>query len=145
MNNRQLQITYLVTFWNLSYGLFNLIIGIYNKSYWHITIAAFFLVLGMSRLFVTTIGKRKEKRMMNILSYIFVFLAIIVCGLTYLSIVEVRYPINNKIIVIGQAAYAFTLIGFAIYNIIISNKRKDNQMFMIKNISLVAAIGSIMF
>lgn len=32
----------------------------------------------------------------------------------------------------------------AVYNMIISHKRKDNMMFMIKNNSFVIAIGSIM-
>lgn len=81
---------------------------------------------------------------MRILSLMMVFLAVVICGMMILTIRETVYPVKNHAITIIQAAFAFSLISAAVYNVIVSHRRKDGRMIMIRDLSLASALGSIL-
>ncbi len=135
--------TLLGIIWNVSYGLFQLYLSYSQHSWWYLALAAFFLTLGLGRTVVIS-GKRNERTVMKILAFMMVFLAVIVAGITHLSINELIYPVRNRIVVIAQAAFSFGLISMAIYNLIVSGKRKESRIIMIRNLSLASALGSIL-
>lgn len=81
---------------------------------------------------------------MRILSLMMVFLAVVICGMMILTIRETVYPVKNHAIAIIQAAFAFSLISAAVYNVIVSHRRKDGRMIMIRDLSLASALGSIL-
>ena len=88
--------------------------------------------------------KRNERIVLKILAFMMMFLAVIIAGITYLSIDEVIYPVRNKIMVIFQTVFSFGLISMAIYSLIVSGKRKEIRIIMIRNLSLASALGSIL-
>ena len=107
-------ITWISTIWNLTYGLVQLFLAVFQHSYWYITMAAFFLVLGTGRLLAAS-GRGNRKTIMRILSFMMVFLAVVICGMMILTIRETVYPVKNHAIAIIQAAFAFSLISAAVY------------------------------
>ncbi len=129
--------------WNLCFGAFEFFLAYTQRSYWYFTLGVFFLILGIARG-VSASKHISENKKIRVISFQLAFLSIVICGMTFLTIDEVRYPIANKNLVIGQAAFAFTLIGMAIYNVIISHVRKQRDMIFIRDLSLAAAIGSIL-
>ena len=137
-------IVFLPAFFNLSYGILQLYISYIVRSYWYLTLGFFFLVQGVIRFLAVTKGKSETyKTMLKIAAGMF-FEAIIIAGMTYLCIEEHRYPIRNMILGIGQAVYSFTLLGIAIWNLFMTRKKEDPLFYMVKNISFVSAIGSIL-
>ena len=118
--------------------------GILQRSYWHITLAAYFLVLGISRVMVSAFKEINEKKTMKRLGFVFLFMAVVISGMIRLCIREGRNPSRTMISAIAQATYAFVLIGIAIFNIIRSHRRKDDRMIMIRSISMASAIGSML-
>ena len=137
-------ITWISAAWNLVYGIFLAFAGILQRSYWYITLAAYFLVLGVSRVMVSAFKEINEKKTMKRLGFVFLFLAVVISGMILLCIREGRNPSRTMISAIAQATYAFVLIGIAIFNIIRSHRRKDDRMIMIRSISMASAIGSML-
>ncbi len=134
--------TWISTVWNFSYGVFLLVPGI-KGSYWYLTLGVFFLTLDTGRILAVS-GKWREPLLMRILAVMMVLLGITICGITYLTINEDINPIRNKNLVIVQAAFSFGLIISAVYNAVISFRKKDKRIFMIRNLSLASAISSIL-
>lgn len=143
LKKHPLLITWISAIWNISYGVFHLILGIKQSSYWYITLAAFFLTLGLGRLMILS-GNRNTDFKMKLLSYMLLFLAVVICGTTYLTITEKINPLRNDILVIAQAVYTFGLLSAAIYNSVVSYRKKDRTAIMIRNISLASALGSLL-
>ena len=133
--------TWLSTAWSLAYGSLHLFLALNRDPYWYFTMAMFFLAIGCGRLIAVS-KKGRDSTRMRIIAGLIAFLAIVICGITYLSIDRIINPIRNRILVIAHAAFAFTIISVAIYNVIISQKRKDSRMIMVKALSLAAGIGS---
>lgn len=135
---------FLPAFFNLSYGILQLYISYIVRSYWYLTLGFFFLVQGVIRFLAVTKGKSETyKTMLKIAAGMF-FEAIIIAGMTYLCIEEHRYPIRSMILAIAQAAYSFSLMGVAVYNLFKSAKKDDPLFYMVKNTSFVSAVGSIL-
>lgn len=135
--------TLLSIMWNVSYGFFQLYLSHSQHSWWYLALAAFFLTLGAGRIMAIS-AKRNERIVLKILAFMMMFLAVIIAGITYLSIDEVIYPVRNKIMVIFQTVFSFGLISMAIYSLIVSGKRKEGRIIMIRNLSLASALGSIL-
>ncbi len=129
--------------WSLVYGVFNLSLSLTRKSYWYLAIGAYFLILGTGRLTAAAVkGKLKTKLRMT--AGMILFLAAVIAGLMYMTIHEVVYPEGNRMIVIGQAAFVFTMLGAAVYNMILSIRRKDRTVIMARNLSMTAAVGAVL-
>ena len=89
-------------------------------------------------------GNRNTDSKMKLLAYMLLFLAVVICGTTYLTITEKINPLRNDILVIAQAVYTFGLLSAAIYNSVVSYRKKDRTAIMIRNISLASALGSML-
>ena len=129
---------------NLFYGVLQLYIAYIIHSYWYLTLGLFFLVQGAIRFLAVCKGKKEIRKTMTEIGLAMVFEAVIIAGMTYLCIEERRYPIRNMILAISQAAYSFSLMGVAVYNLFKSAKKDDPLFYMVKNISFVSAVGSIL-
>ena len=129
---------------NLFYGVLQLYIAYIIHSYWYLTLGLFFLVQGAIRFLAVDKGKKETRKTMTEIGLAMVFEAVIIAGMTYLCIEERRYPIRNMILAIAQAAYSFSLMGVAVYNLFKSAKKDDPLFYMVKNISFVSAVGSIL-
>ncbi len=131
------------TAWNFAYGLILLITGVSQGSYWYIALAAFFLALCAGR-FIAVSGKGSDRAAMCALSVLMLFLAVTVSGISYMTIEHGINPVRDKILAIAQAAFAFGLLISAIYNLIVSYRKRHKRTMMLRNISLASAMGSIL-
>jgi hypothetical protein len=129
--------------WNLAYSLFQFYLFLSQRSYRYLALSAFFLILGLGRLLV--FSKKTDFRIATrLLVLMMTLLAVTIAGTTYLTINEFIYPIRNKILVIVQAAFSFSLITLAIYNMVVSYKRKQTRDIILRNLSLASAMGSVL-
>ena len=135
--------TWLAIVWNLAYGFFQMQLGVIQDSFWYITLSAFFLILGGGRLMAASV-KENMSRTMRVLAFMMAFLAVIICGMTFMTINETIDPLKQKLPVLGQAVFAFGMIIVAVYNMIISYRKKDSRIIMIRNLSMVSALGSML-
>ena len=131
------------TAWNLAYGLLLMVMGMSIRSYWYIALAGFFLTLGIGRLTAVS-QKENSSTRMRVLEGLMVFLAIVICGITYLTIDEEINPVRNKILVIAQAAFVFGMVSFAVYHVVRSRRHMELRNIMIRNLSFAAALGSML-
>ena len=128
---------------NLIYALFNVYIGIRYQNYWFISMAVWYLIIGMLRL-MAAMGNRDVQRKRKTAGAAICFLAVVLSGIICMGIVERRNPIRNEIIMIALALYTFVSMSLAIINVVKARKRKDAFLEIQRDISLVSAIGSML-
>ena len=81
---------------------------------------------------------------MRILAVMMIFLAVVIAGITHLTITGEINPVKNKILTIAQAAFVFGLIISAVINTILSHRKNQARMIMIRNLSLASALGAML-
>jgi len=72
------------------------------------------------------------------------FLAVTVAGMSFLTIAEKINPHQNMVMVIAQAAFTFAFLGIALAGLWKARKKEDQKQFLLQNVSLVSAIGSLL-
>lgn len=82
--------------------------------------------------------------MKNISAFLILILSITLCVQTYLVIENRINPVRDLILLIGQAAYCFTMIGIAISHLVLSHRKKELKEVILKDLSLVSAIASML-
>ncbi|MBR0132869.1 MAG: hypothetical protein IJM14_07305 [Lachnospiraceae bacterium] len=132
--------------WNALYSIFNGIMGLVYRSFWFVSMFAYYAVLSVM-WFIVVSSKEKNKikslsKMMKMIGIGMVFLAIVVSGIVCMGIAEKRNPHYNIVIMITIAAYTFFIVIQAIINTVKAHKKKDLTVIMLRNISLASAIGS---
>lgn len=143
LKSSSLMMTWLAIVWNLAYGFFQLQLGMMQDSFWYIALSAFFLILGAAWLMAASM-KDNMSRTMRIMAFMMTFLAVIICGITFLTINETVDPITQKHPVFGQAVFAFGMIIAALCSMILSYRRKNSRIIMIRNLSMASALGSML-
>lgn len=134
---------------NFIYALGNCVIGFISKSWWFITVGAYYTVLTATRFSVLKIDQntkefsdieRFAKRTTGIL---LVVLSFCLVGINVLSAIEERGTVYHEIIMITIATYTFSKITFAI----IGTAKASNSIcpitMTLRNISLADAFVSI--
>ena len=140
------------------FAIFNAYIGISFRSIWHASIAIYFIILAIQKIYVliSTIyfvkrykNNKETLNKRNILLYIIngFILILLVFGLSF-SIIQMlksnKPVINNEIMAISNATYAFYKIIIAIINYVKANKNDDYLIKTIRNINLSDALVSIL-
>lgn len=142
---------YFSTLINTIYGIFKLITGIYYKSYWFITFAAYYLLLSLVRiLLLRNVNKNKlgenlvsEYKKLKLCGIVLLFLDLVLSGIIILIIIEkqtFKYP-GYLIYVI--ALYDFYLIISAFINVFKYRKNTSPIVSSSKCINLTVAMISI--
>lgn len=133
---------------NLIYGLFELITGVYYKSWWFITLAIYYLLLCvMKTLLVRNINKqlsndKKEFKKLKVTGIILLFLNLILVGMIILIIQKKQQIIYNGFVIYAVAFYDFYLIISAIANVIKYRKNHSPILIASKCINLTVAMIS---
>lgn len=133
---------------NLIYGLFELITGVYYKSWWFITLAIYYLLLCvMKTLLVRNINKqlsndKKEFKKLKVTGIILLFLNLILVGMIILIIQKNQQIIYNGFVIYAVAFYDFYLIISAIANVIKYRKNHSPILIASKCINLTVAMIS---
>lgn len=138
--------------WNGSYAAMQLCLGIYHRSAWFYSLAAYYASLAVMRFFLvrhTLRHKPGEKMKQELLHYrtcgrIFLFVNLALSAMMFYMIRQNRAVQHNEITTITMAAYTFTTLTFAIVNVIRYRKYNSPAVSAAKAISLAATCVSML-
>lgn len=138
--------------WNALYGLFQLWLGFYHRTFWFCSLGAYYICLGVMRFFLlrhTTRYAPGEKMQTEFKKYRTCGIAFLLMNLALTLIIFFmvyfgRTFEHHMITAIAMAAYTFTALTAAIINVIKYRKYKSPVYSASKAISLAAAIVSML-
>lgn len=138
--------------WNGAYGALQLGLGIYHRSAWFYSLAAYYACLAMMRFFLArhtlrhAPGKEqtRELRYYRACGWVFLLMNLALSGMMFYMIYENRATRHHEITTIAMAAYTFTTLTVAIVNVIRYRKWGSPVMSAAKAVSLVAACVSML-
>lgn len=138
--------------WNGAYGALQLGMGIYHKSAWFYSLAAYYATLAVLRFFLVryTIGNKPGEKIMKELIYyrncgwIFLLINLVLSGIILYMIRENRTIRHYEITTIAMAAYTFFTTTMAIINIFRYRKYNSPVISASRAISLTAAFVSML-
>ena len=137
------------TLWNGAYGALQLGLGIYHKSAWFYSLAAYYATLAVMRLFLVrhTLRHNPGEQMRQELTryrtcgWVFLLTNLALSGMMFYMIYENRAVRHNEITTIAMAAYTFTTWTLAIVNVIRYRKFNSPALSAAKAISLAACVS----
>lgn len=134
---------------NLIYGIFELVTGIYYKSWWFITIAIYYLLLCIMKTSLvkniknnTSVTLKKEYKKLKSTGIILLFLNLLLIGIITLILAQNRIINYNGVLIYIVALYDFYLIISAILNVIKYRKNHSPILIASKCINLTVAMIS---
>lgn len=138
--------------WNDAYAALQLGLGIYHKSAWFYSLAAYYFSLAIMRFFLmqhTVRHKPGEKMRQELGHYracgwIFLLLNLALSGMMLYMIKEDPTTKHHEITSIAMAAYTFTSLTMAIVNVVRYRKYHSPVFSASKAISLAAACVSML-
>lgn len=138
--------------WNGAYAALQLGTGIYHRSSWFYTLAAYYAMLAVMRFFLVryTLRHRPGENMRRELKYyracgvIFLIMNTALSGMMLHMIRENRVMRHHEVTTIAMAAYTFLTLTLAIINVIRYRKYNSPAMSAAKAVSLAAACVSML-
>ena len=138
--------------WNALYGLFQLWLGFYHRTFWFCSLGAYYICLGVMRFFLlrhTTRYAPGEKMRAELKKYRTCGIAFLLMNLALTLIIFFmvyfgRTFEHHMITAIAMAAYTFTALTAAIINVIKYRKYNSPVFSASKAISLAAALVSML-
>lgn len=138
--------------WNGAYGALQLGLGIYHKSAWFYSLAAYYVCLAIMRFFLVrhTLrhepGKeqKQELRYYCTCGWVFLLMNLALSGMMFYMIHENRVTRHHEITTITMAAYTFTTLTMAIVNIFRYRKWGSPVISAARAVSLAAACVSML-
>lgn len=132
---------------NLTFALFNAVFSLVFDSWWHLTLSALSLLLGLMRLSAVAVSRSGHEtasvpqRRTGLAMFA---LAIIVCGMQFLVIREAHNPVMLKALVIADALYPFIFLGLAVRNIWRAHRQQSEVLVAVRGISCACAVISML-
>lgn len=133
---------------NLTFGIYNLILGLVSYTWWFITLGIYYIILGVMRFAVLNSSPANKnsntgfvKRFTGVM---FLIMAHILIGVTVLSSVTERGTNYGEIVMITIALYTFTKITLAIINLVKSKHAPSEKIKILRNISFADAVVSML-
>ena len=138
--------------WNALYGIFQLWLGFYHRTFWFYSLGTYYICLGVMRFFLArhttryAPGERMQTELKKYRACGIVFLvmnlalALIIFFMVYFN----RTFEHHMITAIAMAAYTFTALTTAIVNVIRYRKYNSPVYSASKAISLAAALVSML-
>lgn len=138
--------------WNAAYATLQLALGIYHRSAWFYSLAAYYFSLATMRTFLMhhTLKHAPGERMRSELikyracGWIFLIVNLALSGMMLYRIHEGRMVSHHEITTIAMAAYTFTSLTMAIINLIKYRKYNSPVFSASKAISLASACVSML-
>lgn len=131
---------------NIIFALCNCLLGMVMYSWWFVAAGAYYVVLSVMRVAVLaySVKNRKNERfVMKLCGVMIFFLAVVLCGIVYMTIKYDKAIRYHEIIMIAIALYAFIKISVAITGTIKSRKSSRICEKTLKSITLVDSVVSI--
>lgn len=138
--------------WNSAYALFQLGLGIYHRSFWFYSLAAYYFSLAVMRFFLVRHSTRHnpgekmrdELRHYRACGVVFLVMNLALSVMMFCMIHQNRQVAHNEITVIANAAYTFFTLTKAIVNVVRYRKYNSPVFSASKAISLAAACVSML-
>ena len=134
---------------NFVYALANCVVGLIVRSWWFITVGAYYAVLATTRFSILQI-KRKAKGNYDteffarrVTGILLVVLSFCIVGVNILSALKERGTAFHEIVMIAIATYTFTKITVAIIGMVKARHTDSSVLKTLRNISLSDACVSI--
>ena len=135
---------------NAAFALFKGAAGIWLESWWFGTIAAYYLVLSLARLWLLRAMKRGSGpedgwRLHARCGWLLLALTIVISGISALVIYTDNGPRYPGVMIYAFAAYAFFTLYMAVWNVLKFRRLKNPLYSAAKALSLATAIVSLYF
>ncbi len=138
--------------WNGAYAALQLGTGIYHRSSWFYTLAAYYAMLAVMRFFLVRYtlrhrpgeNMRRELKNYRACGVIFLIMNTALSGMMLHMIRENRVMRHHEVTTIAMAAYTFLTLTLAIINVIRYRKYNSPAMSAAKAVSLAAACVSML-
>ena len=138
--------------WNALYGIFQLWLGFYHRTFWFCSLGAYYICLAVMRFFLVRHTRRYapgEKMQTELVKYRACGIVLLVINLALALIIFFMVYWNrtfehHMITAIAMAAYTFTALTTAIVNVIRYRKYNSPVYSASKVISLAAALVSML-
>ena len=127
---------------NIAFATYHLVMGLVTRSWWLLTLGAYYLVLSVVR-FVVLRTKSKQRYITKFTGWMLILLSIPLAGTVILSVVQDRGHEHHMIVMIAMAAYAFTKITLATIKLIKARRSTSATLITLRNISFADAFVSI--
>lgn len=134
---------------NTLFALGGCFLGFWSRSWWFITIGAYYSVLSVTRFLVLRVQKssfcdlKMEYFIKRVTGFLLIALSICLIGINTLSAIKERATAFHEIIMIAIALFSFTKITMAIIGIIKARKKQSYIEKTLRNISLADGFVSI--
>lgn len=131
---------------NLIFAVYNCILGFVSHSWWFITISAYYVILAVMRVAVisfSTKNKTNEKFVMRFSGVMLFVLAVVLCGIVYMTVEQNNAVKYHDIAMITIALYAFTKLTLAITAFVKSAKNRTPYIWTLRSIAFTDAVVSI--
>lgn len=130
---------------NLAYGVYSGILGVLDRSWWFLTLAAYYIVLSVMQFAVLCAAEKvdTERFLSRFIGIMCLFLAVTLAGTAYLSVSGQHGTQHHEIVMITIALYAFVKISMAIINLAKTRKNARPALKCLRNLSLAHAAVSI--
>jgi len=137
--------TLLSLVFNLTYAVYNCVLGFVSHSWWFITLSAYYAVLGVMRFAVLQIKRKSETEIFakKFTGFCFLFLSVCLVGTVILSLTDNRGVKHHEIVMITIALYTFTKVVLGIINLVKSKKLSSPAFKTLRNISFADALVSV--
>ena len=132
---------------NALYGIYTGAMGVLERSWWFVALAAYYIILAVTRFAVLLSLKNPQAETERFISRFIgsmrIFLAVTMAGMTFLSFQDDRGTRHHEIVMISIAVYSFVKITLAIIGIAKREKHARPALRCLRNLSLADAAVSI--
>ena len=138
--------------WNALYGIFQLWLGFYHRTFWFYSLGAYYICLATMRFFLVRHTRKYapgEKMQTELVKYracgiVFLVMNLALALIIFFMVYWNRTFEHHMITAIAMAAYTFTAFTVAIVNVIRYRKYNSPVYSASKAISLTAALVSML-
>ena len=138
--------------WNAMYGIFQLWLGFYHRTFWFCSLGAYYICLAGMRFFLVRHTRKYapgENMKTELVKYracgtIFLVMNLALALIVFFMVYWNRTFEHHMITAIAMAAYTFTAVTVAIVNVVKYRKYNSPVFSASKAISLAAALVSML-
>ena len=138
--------------WNTLYGIFQLGLGFYHRTFWFYSLGAYYICLAVMRFFLLLHTRKYplgEKMRMELKKYracgiVFLLMNLALALIVFFMVYFNRTFEHHMITAIAMAAYTFTAVTVSIVNVFKYRKYNSPVCSASKAISLAAALVSML-
>ena len=131
---------------NLIFAIYNCVLGLVTKSWWFVAVGAYYVIISVMRSAVNLFSSKNKKHgnfVMRFSGVMLFLLAVVLCGIVYLTLEKDVATSYHEIVMITMALYAFVKITLAIIGFVKSGKSRNAFEKTLQSIAVADATVSI--